>query len=308
VVDDRKVLLGFTRDMKAVIHDFRVPHLLIGGMSGYGKTDLIRWIIYQLITRFSPDQIEIYIIDLKGFSFLPFRNIPHIKAIGRNLAHAYTILKDAVEEMNLRSSEIWDSGNRHTAKIYPWRIVLIDEAAQIAPDHFRANKEKKKMAQECDAFAGEISCVGREAGIGLIYCTQRPDANVVNPQVKANTDASIGFRTKNRTNSEIIIGRPGAETLPESTPGRLIYSTTTDIILQVPYIGGDYEWEQLLRPYTTNGRNVIEHEQESTEQTEYTQLYVPNSDSGHQPDSTVCDWSHFPKQKSIRDHAQPPRR
>lgn len=308
VVDDRKVLLGFTRDMKEVIHDFRVPHLLIGGMSGYGKTDLIRMIVYQLIARFSPDQIEIYIIDLKGFSFLPFRNIPHIRSIGRNLAHAYITLNDAVKEMKSRSSQIWETGNRHLSKSYPWRIILIDEAAQIAPDHFRGDKDSKEIAQKCDTLAGEISCVGREAGIGLIYCTQRPDSKTINPQVKANADASICFRTKNRTNSEIIIGKPGAETLPENTPGRIIYSTTSDVIAQVPYVGGDYEWEELLRPYTTNGRIVIEHEQESTEPAKYTQLYVPNPDSGHQPNSTVYDWSGFPQQASIRNHDRNARR
>lgn len=304
---DRQVLLGFTRTMEPVTHDFRVPHLLVGGMSGYGKTDLIRWIIYQLITRYSPDQLEIYIIDLKGFSFLPFRDIPHIKSIGRNLAHAYIILKEAVQEMNLRSNEIWDSGDRQSAKIYPWRIILIDEAAQISPDHFRGDADKKKMAQECDTLAGEISCVGREAGVGLIYCTQRPDAKTVNPQVKANADASICFRTKNRTNSEIIIGKPGAENLPEKTPGRLIYSTTTDTILQVPFIGDDYAWEQLLNPYTKQGRNIV-NEQESTIQTEYTQLYVPNSDSRHEPDNKVYDWSHFPREASIRNHVKSQRR
>lgn len=241
----RTVLLGYDRHDTAVTHNFRVPHLLIAGMSGYGKTDLIRWILFQLINRFTPAELEIQIIDGKGFSFLPFRNVPHITRIARSLPAAVEVLAEAHQAMLERSEEVWESGNRYDAKQFKWKIVLIDEAAQIAPA-LQRDKDTKQLAGIADQLAAAISCVGREAQVGLIYCTQRPDSTVINGQVKANMDAAICFRTKTGTNSEIVIDRRGAELLPADRPGRAIYSATTDTILQVPYVGDDEAWERVL--------------------------------------------------------------
>lgn len=245
----KAVLLGFNRKGEPIIHSFGTnPHLTAAGMAGYGKTDLLRLILFQLITRFSPEQLEIQIIDLKGFSFLPFRGIPHITRIARDLPGAAAILEGAQREMKRRAQEIWASGDRGKAKEYKWLIVLIDEAAQIAPAMIRP-KEERELAYIADSAAAAISCVGREAGVGLLYCTQRPDAEVVNPQIKANMMASIAFRCKTESNSRVIIDRTGAEKLPEDAKGRCIYSTTEDVILQVPYVGDDDAWDHLLKSY-----------------------------------------------------------
>lgn len=244
----RHVMIGLDRGMNPVYHSFKVPHLMIGGMSGYGKTDLVRWILYQLIKSHTPDQLSIDIIDGKGFSFLPFRDIPHIRRIVRDIPGAVSVLKDAKSLMDQRSDIVWSGGERGEASRFRWHIVIVDEAAQISPGQIR-DKELKKQAAIADSYAASISCVGREAQVGLLYCTQRPDVSVINPQVKANMEASICFRTKTVSNSEIIIDRPGAEKLPAGKPGRVIYAASEDKVVQVPYVGDDDRWNEILDPF-----------------------------------------------------------
>lgn len=301
LTSERKVLLGFTRTMEPIIHDFRVPHIMIPGQSGYGKTDLTRWIIYQLITRFSPDQLEIQIIDMKGFSFLPFKNVPHITTIARNLLQAALVLREAYQEMNDRSNMVWESQDRNITKQFKWKIILIDEASQISPV-LKEDKQEKKIAGLCWQYASAISCIGREANLGLIYATQYPTAEVVRGQIKANMDAVVCFKTENNIHSNVCLNSDLAAKLPHGKPGRAIVKTMGFTEIQVPYIGDDYVWEQLLRPYTTDGRIVIDHEQESTTTAEYTQLYVSNTDSGHTTHHKVYDWSDFPTEASVRNH------
>lgn len=248
--DKRDILIGFNRQGEPLIHSLRVPHLLIAGKSGYGKTDLVRWILFMLINQFTPDEVEIWIVDLKGFSFLPFKKIPHITRIARDLGGAKKLLKDAVKIMRERSKEIWDSGDRNKAKSYKLLFILIDEAYMISPNVIK-DKEEKKIAQSCDESAAKISGTGREAGLGLIYCTQRPDSDVINPLVKANMDCKICFKTETESNSIIVLDRPGAEKLPHGKPGRVLYSRDGLEELQVPYIGGEEAWEKLLEPYWT---------------------------------------------------------
>jgi S-DNA-T family DNA segregation ATPase FtsK/SpoIIIE len=244
----REILVGYTPDGQPVIHSFRVPHLLIGGQSGYGKTDLIRLILLQLIHHFTPDQLWIDIVDGKGFSFLPFRGIPHIRRIVRDLGGAYTIMKEARQLMEKRSTEVWNSGDRDITNDFQWRIVLIDELAVISPS-MQTTKEAKETAMITYSNMCAVACVGREASVGMIMGTQRPDVSVVHPQVKQNCDVSIAFRCKTLSNSEVILDRGGAENLPLGVAGRAIYAGLEDATFQVPFVGKDDKWDELLKPY-----------------------------------------------------------
>jgi S-DNA-T family DNA segregation ATPase FtsK/SpoIIIE len=291
------VLLGFDKNMTPIKHSFKVPHLMIGGMSGYGKTDLIRWIVFQLISRFTPEQLQIQIIDMKGFSFLPFRNIPHITRIARDLPSALSALKTGYRLMNERSNQVWEDGNRKKVKSFKWHIVLIDEASQIAPELIR-DRGLKALASKCDSYAAAISCIGREAKVGLIYCTQRPDSTIINPQVKANMDASICFKTKTSSNSKIILDRDGAEKLPCGIAGRAIYSSDEMTTFQVPYIGDDEAWEKLLKPYH---QEVIVHDKEGTEEEEHLIIIESDAFNFNKTSRNVLSWNGFPSKASIRD-------
>lgn len=253
----REVLVGYDLAGKPITHNFRVPHVLIGATTGYGKTDLLRFWIYQLISRFTPDQLHIHIVDLKGYSFLPFRNIPHITIV-RDLAGARKVMTDGVRTMRTRSNSIFENGGRdeQTAS-FRWELIIVDELYIISPEH-QITKDAKNMAEETYAAMAEISCVGREASVGVIISTQRPDASTIHPQVKQNCDVAIAFKCKTNTNSEIILGKPGAELLPQGIPGRAIYSGISDCTIQVPYVGKDNVWEELLNPFR---KEVTQNEQ-----------------------------------------------
>lgn len=246
--DKKNIIVGYSRENTPIPHSLRVPHLMIAGKSGYGKTDIVRWFLLQLIHKNTPEEIEIWIVDLKGFSFMPFKRVPHITRIARDLPGAKELLEDAVKIMEDRSKEVWDSEDREQAARYKTLFVLVDEAYMISPGVTK-NKERKKLAAACDEAAAKISGTGREAGVGLIYCTQRPDADVINPLVKANMDARICFKTQTESNSIIVLDEPGAEKLPHGKPGRVLFAAGDRQELQVPYIGNDEEWTELLRRY-----------------------------------------------------------
>jgi hypothetical protein len=254
--DKKNIIVGYSRETAPITHSLRVPHLMIAGKSGYGKTDIVRWFLLQLIHKNTPEEIEIWIVDLKGFSFMPFKRVPHITRIARDLPGAKTLLEDAVQIMEDRSKEVWDSEDREQAARYKTLFVLIDEAYMISPGVTK-NPARKKLASACDEAAAKISGTGREAGVGLLYCTQRPDADVINPLVKANMDARICFKTQTESNSIIVLDEPGAEKLPHGKPGRVLFAAGDRQELQVPYIGNDDEWTEVLKPYWR-----VNHEQE----------------------------------------------
>lgn len=257
----REVLVGYTQEGKPLFHNFRVPHVLIGAQSGYGKTDLLRFWLLQLIHRFTPEQLHIDIIDGKGFSFLPFRGVPHIRRIARDLSGAAAILRDAKLTMMKRSDLVWANDDRDMTGGFCWNLVVIDELAMISPS-FQVSKGDKKLAMDAYADMAAVACVGREAGVGMIMATQRPDANVVHPQVKQNCDVSIALRCKTQTNSEIILDRSGAEKLPHGKPGRGIYAGMTDVYFQTPFVGSDNVWREILAPYKSEGGTPIERKEE----------------------------------------------
>lgn len=249
-----KVLLGLNRRMEPIYHSFKVnPHLLIGGMPGYGKTDLLRFIMYQMLKM----TYEIRVVDMKGFSFMPFAKIPGFR-IARNLDTAMELLADTVEILLDREEQVYNHPNhRELIKTFKPICIIVDEAAQISPafnNGDRRNPDSAKVkAIQCVEYCSKIATKGRETRVSIIYCTQRPDSEVVNGQIKGTLESSICFRTKTATNSEIILDRTGAEKLPEHVPGRSIYSGMNDVIMQVPFVGKDAAWEKLLAPFYWEG-------------------------------------------------------
>lgn len=247
-----RLLIGYYRQREPVYHPLH-SHLLVGGASGAGKTDFLRLVIYQLVLQ----GYDVRIVDMKGFSFMPFEAVPGI-TVARNPIEAMEMLAKTFRELERREQLVIQRRNRDIIKSFRPIVMIVDEAAQIAPG--QNSGDARKIAKVCDEYCAKISQKGREPRVQLIYCTQRPDADIVNPQVKANVEAAIAFRCKTRTNSTIILDRPGAEEISPDTPGRCIYSSTRDIMTQVPYVGDDDDWNELLIPLKTE----VEYEGRST--------------------------------------------
>jgi S-DNA-T family DNA segregation ATPase FtsK/SpoIIIE len=285
-----KLLIGYNRLMDPIYH--RPMHLLAGGAAGSGKTVWLRFILYQLAQMRS----VVNIADLKGFSFFPFESLPGFK-IAKSLEETADLLHNACIELDRREQLVMRTRNRNVLKGEPYYVVVIDEAAQIAPSMY-TSKEKKDYAKFCDECVARIAQKGREPKVILIYCTQRPDAKILNGQVKSNVEAALSFRTYTNYDSRIILNTEGAERISVATPGRCIFRGDHFHNLQVPFISEeDLEWDKLLAPLKVE---VLHHG--SSKRTEPPRQYIEGSFTSADSDNeTTGNAQRFagPAEKSI---------
>lgn len=269
------LLIGYDRLFRPLHH--RLMHLLSGGASGAGKTVWIRFILYQLI-RMGAD---VRIVDLKGYSFFPFEVFSNVK-VAKRLPEAADLLHEVAVELERREDHIIRTRNRELTNQFRPYVVVIDEAAQIAPKTYSGNM--KQYAKFCDDLCALLSQKGRESRVILIYCTQKPTLDVVNGQVRANMETALAFRTYNHNESQVIIGEKGAERIPVTAPGRCIYRAERFSTLQVPFIGEtDREWEKLLAPLKVE---VLHHG--GSQRAEPQRVYIDGSfSSAHRDDEAT---------------------
>jgi S-DNA-T family DNA segregation ATPase FtsK/SpoIIIE len=242
ILHDR-LLIGYNRNGEPVYHPLNT-HLLVAGASRAGKTDWVRMTVYQQWLQ----GYEIYICDLKGFSFFPFEVLPRI-TIAKSIEESEQLLTEVYNELNRRKQIVQMYRSREIIKTFRPIAVIVDEGASLSPSQHSG--KMKKIATTCDEIISVFGQQGREPKIFCIYATQRPDMDVINKQYKANVEASIAFRTKDETNSRIILGRGGAEKISPDTPGRCIYAYDRDHMLQVPYVGDDDAWDEVLAKHKT---------------------------------------------------------
>ncbi|MBN1975951.1 MAG: DNA translocase FtsK [Anaerolineae bacterium] len=180
--------------------------LLVGGTSGSGKTSAIKSIVLQLARKNDPDRLALAIVDLKRLDFTALSELPHLaRPVATTEAEAFDLVCWAVQEMQRRQAVMqaarvtrWDKlpeGER-----FPLLLVVIDEAADFAKS-------------EVMPALIELARKGRASGISLILATQRPDSQVISPQVKANLPARLAFQTTTGIESRVILDRGGAEDL-----------------------------------------------------------------------------------------------
>jgi len=240
---DNDILIGYDRLSKPIYHPLNT-HVLVGGASGSGKTDGLRFWMYQLLLQ----GYEVRICDLKGFSFFPFENVPGV-SVAKNLVQAHEMMVESYIQLEQRKDAVIRTRDRDLVKSFRPVVLVIDEAAALAPTQNRGRA--KKLAEECDEVVSFFGQQAREPRMFMIYSTQRPSREVINLQFRANCEAMIAFRCRDVENSRLIIGREGAEQISPLTPGHCIYAMARDHHLQVPYIGSDDAWNSLLRPLKT---------------------------------------------------------
>lgn len=237
-----EILIGYDRIGGRITFFWELPHGIIAGETGMGKTDFIRLIILCLLRDVSPTDIRI--IDLKQLSFLPFRNIPNI-TIGTGVSDAFNMLRAAAKEVRKRNDQIEKSGSRANTKRLQKIVVIIDEAADISPAAFSG--DAKAIAKQMENDIATIARLGREVKVHLLYCTQYPTTQVISPQIKINCGMRVGLYVPTFKNSEVVLDCKGAEDL-QAIPGRAIFKKNLYTTVQIPYVGGDDEWEKILAP------------------------------------------------------------
>lgn len=236
---DYRVPIGVNRRGEPVYYDFtgNFPHLLIGGISGGGKSVLLRTILTSLSLGPQP---HLMLNDLKGGVELGlFRDLAHVNGFATTLQEVDKLIGKAMREMERRYAAMAAQG------IQEWpgkpMIVVMDELADLkvrAKDHLAALKNgiKTKLST--------ISAKGRAARVILVLATQRPSADIVDGLIKTNVATSLCFRTRDAVQSRIVLDHDGAAALPE-VPGRCIFQQARDETIQTFYLSYDEARERL---------------------------------------------------------------
>jgi DNA segregation ATPase FtsK/SpoIIIE, S-DNA-T family len=247
------IVSGKDRNRKWVVYDaVTEPNTLISGEPGSGKSTQARSIITTLIQYKSPEELHIYLGDLKMSEFHLFKGVKHVKGLAIFPDELEKMLNIVYKEMLQRAKLLNSVGVMHIDKLpadqkVPYILLAIDEIVMVMD-----NKElKKKLVQ--------IDSLGRALGIYNILSLQRPSHDILDTKVRSLLTVRMGFRTIDLSNAKII-GTPGSEKISRSTPGRFILKRDTLDEIQSPYLTED-KAEKILRAYKSKDWvNSVEEE------------------------------------------------
>lgn len=219
--EDKKLAVALGKDLmgNCVYGELnKMPHLLIAGATGSGKSVCVNTIITSLLMRTKPDEVKLLLVDPKKVEFTPYREIPHLLGpVITDGEEANRALKVIVNMMDNRYELFSMAGVRNIAgyngyienhpeeglKKLPWIVVIIDELADLM----------LVAAKEVESSIQRITQLARAAGIHLIVATQRPSVDVITGIIKANIPSRIAFAVSSAVDSRTILDQVGAEKL-----------------------------------------------------------------------------------------------
>lgn len=219
--EDITVAIGkdiFGKPLYAQINE--MPHLLIAGATGSGKSVLMNAIIMSIIYKYSPKEVEFIMIDPKMVELKIYSGIPHLKGrkVVTKAVEATASLNEAVKEMTDRfelfaksgardikayNSKIEEDDEDNTLEKLPYLVVIIDELSDLMME----------ASKDVENYITRLAQMGRASGVHLIIATQRPSVNVITGIIKANIPSRIAFQVASNVDSRTIIDSSGAEKL-----------------------------------------------------------------------------------------------
>ena len=209
------IALGMSVDGNPVSADLtQMPHLLIAGTTGSGKSKCINAIIISILANRSPDDVKFIMVDPKRVELTGYNGLPHLVApVVVELEKTVGVLRWVTREMDERYKKFSQAGARNLIDYnhildpglapMPYIVVIIDELADLM----------MTAPEETERAISRIAALARATGIHLVIATQRPSVDVVTGLIKANFPARIAFAVAGSVDSRVILDQPGAERL-----------------------------------------------------------------------------------------------
>nr|WP_126429760.1 DNA translocase FtsK [Brevibacillus marinus] len=232
------VALGMDIGGEAIVADIKkMPHGLIAGATGSGKSVCINSIIVSLLYKARPDQVRLLLIDPKMVELAPYNHLPHlVTPVVTDAKQATAALKWAVEEMERRYALFVEAGardieryNRMAEESLPYIVIVIDELADlmmVAP-------------QDVEDAIIRIAQKARACGIHLLLATQRPSVDVITGNIKANVPTRLAFAVFSQVDSRTILDQAGAERLLGRGDMLFLESGAAPVRLQGNFVSDD---------------------------------------------------------------------